>query len=150
MARVIGSQLGPYKITAELGAGGMGESNESGRPEIYVRPFPAPASGGGGKWQISNNGGTWPIWPPKGGEILYRSGEQVMAAAYTATGDSFLPGKPRLRSTTTGSRPGFDVAPDGRLLLITPTVTAGTKAEHTLMFVQNFYDDLRRRVPVGK
>jgi serine/threonine-protein kinase len=126
------------------------ESNESGRPEIYVRPFPAPASGGGGKWQISNNGGTWPIWPRKGGEILYRSAEQVMSVAYTAAIDSFVPEKPRVRATTTGSTPGFDVAPDGRLLVMMPTVTEGAKAEHTLIFVQNFFDELRRRVPIGK
>ena len=73
-----------------------------------------------------------------------------MAVAYTSTADSFSPEKPRVRSTTTGSTPGFDVAPDGRLLLIMPTVAEGTQAEHTLMFVQNFYDELRRRVPLGK
>jgi len=126
------------------------ESNESGRLEIYVRPFPVPSSGGGGKWQVSNNGGAWPIWPLKGGEILYRSGDQVMAVAYTATADSFSPEKPRVWATTPGTAPGFDLAPDGRLLLIVPMVAEGTKAEHTVMFVQNFFDELRRRVPTGK
>jgi Tol biopolymer transport system component/tRNA A-37 threonylcarbamoyl transferase component Bud32 len=126
------------------------ESNDSGRPEIYVRPFPAPASGGGGKWQISNNGGTWPIWPRKGGEILYRSGDQVIAVDYSSTAESFSPEKPRVRVTTTGSAPGFDVASDGRLLLIMPMVAEGAKTERTLMFVQNFFDELRRRVPIGK
>ena len=126
------------------------ESNESGRPEIYVRPFPVPSSGGAGKWQVSNNGGTWPMWPLRGGEILYRSGDQVMAVAYTATADSFSPEKPRVRATTPGSTPGFDLAPDGRFLLMMPMVAEGTKAEHTLMFVQNFFDELRRRVPIGK
>ncbi len=125
------------------------ESNESGRPEIYVRPFPMPASGGG-KWQVSNNGGTWPIWPAKGREILYRSGDQVMAVAYMATGDSFSNEKPRILATTSNAAPGFDVAPDGRLVLMTPVVAGGTKAEHTLMFIQNFFDELRRRVPTGK
>jgi tRNA A-37 threonylcarbamoyl transferase component Bud32 len=123
------------------------ESNESGRPEIYVRPFPMPPSGGG-KWQVSNNGGTWPIW--KGREILYRSGDQVMAVAYMAAADSFSYERPRVLATTRGSAPGFDVAPDGRLLLIMPTLAEGTKTEHTLMFIQNFFDELRRRVPAGK
>jgi serine/threonine-protein kinase len=124
------------------------ESNESGRPEIYVRPFPIPASGTGGKWQLSNNGGTWPIW--KGREIFYRSGDQVIAVAYTVTRDAFSPEKPRVAATTPGTAPGFDVAPDGRLLLMTPTVAEGAKTDHTLMFVQNFFDEVRRRVPVGK
>jgi Tol biopolymer transport system component len=124
------------------------ESNESGRSEIYVRPFPASATGG--KWQVSNNGGTWPVWPAKGRDILYRSGNQVMAAAYNATADSFSNGKPRVLAATPGATPGFDLAPDGRLLLMMPAAADGMKAEHTLMFVQNFFDELRRRVPVGK
>jgi len=124
------------------------ESMESGRLEIYVRPFPA--SDTAGKWPISNNGGTWPIWSAKGREILYRSGDQVMAVAYRATADSFSAEKPRVMMTTPGTSPGFDVAPDGRLLVMIPTLAAGTTAEHTLMFVQNFYDELRRRVPIGK
>ena len=124
------------------------ESNESGRLEIYVRPFPA--SDTGVKVQVSNNGGTWPIWSSKGREILYRSGDQAMAVAYTATADSFSADKPRVVMTTPGTSPGFDVAPDGRLLVMISTLAAGTTAEHTLMFVQNFYDELRRRVPTGK
>ena len=124
------------------------ESNESGRPEIYVRPFPT--TGTGGKWQVSNNGGTWPIWPAKGRDILYRSGNQVMAAAYTATAASFSNEKPRVLATTPGAAPGFDVTPDGRLLMMMPTLAEGAPNEHTVMFVQNFFDELRRRVPVGK
>jgi hypothetical protein len=67
-----------------------------------------------------------------------------------ATGDSFSPEKPRVLATTPGAAPGFDIAPDGRLLLMMPTIVDGSKTDHTLMFVQNFYDELRRRVPVGK
>jgi Tol biopolymer transport system component len=126
------------------------ESNESGRPEVYVRPFPVPSSGGGGKWQVSNNGGRFPMWPRKGGEIFYRSADQVMAVAYTANGDAFSTGRPRVRATAPGAAGGFDLAPDGRLLLMLPTLERGTRTEHTLMFVQNFYDELRRRVPTGK
>jgi hypothetical protein len=43
--------------------------------------------------------------------------------------------------------PGFDVAPDGRLLVMMPTTVEGNNTEHTLMIVQNFFDELRRRVP---
>jgi serine/threonine-protein kinase len=124
------------------------ESDESGRLEIYVRPFPVTASGAGGKWKLSNDGGSWPIW--KGREILYRSGDRVMVVAYSVTGDSFSPETPRVLATTPGAAPGFDVAPDGRLLVTIPNVTGEAKTEHTLMFVQNFFDELRRRAPVGK
>jgi hypothetical protein len=50
---------------------------------------------------------------------------------------------------TAETAPGFDVTPDGRMLMM-PTLAEGAKTEHTLMFVQNFFDELRRRVPVGK
>ena len=45
-------------------------SNESGRPEVYVQPYPGP----GGKWQISTEGGTEPLWNSNGRELFYRSG----------------------------------------------------------------------------
>ena len=46
--------------------------------------------------------------------------------------------------------PDGAVSVDGQGKFLMPTLAEGTKAEHTLMFVQNFYDELRRRVPVGK
>jgi hypothetical protein len=73
-----------------------------------------------------------------------------MVVAYSVTGDSFSPETPRVLATTPGAAPGFDVAPDGRLLVTIPNVTGEAKTEHTLMFVQNFFDELRRRAPVGK
>ena len=124
------------------------ESNESGRAEVYVRAFPAQS----GKWQISNNGGTWPAWSPNGREILYRSGDQLMSVAYAATGDSFTSEKPRIRLPTLGNAMAFDLAPDGKqvIAVLPAAVGAAPKVEHTLVFVQNFFDELRRRVPVGK
>ncbi|MSO21542.1 MAG: hypothetical protein EXQ56_14030, partial [Acidobacteria bacterium] len=50
-------------------------SDESGRREIYVQPYPGP----GGKWQISTDGGQEPVWNLKGGELFYRSGSKIMA-----------------------------------------------------------------------
>ena len=123
------------------------ESNESGRPEIYVRAFPA----GSSKWQISNNGGTWPIWSPNGRELLYRSGDQLVSVPYTAAGNSFVSEKPKIWLTTLGNAISFDLSPDGkRVLVVTPTGGDVPKVEHTVVFVQNFFDELRRRVPTGK
>jgi Tol biopolymer transport system component len=50
-------------------------SDESGRPEIYVQPYPGP----GGKWQISADGGIEPVWNANGRELFYRSGNRMMA-----------------------------------------------------------------------
>ena len=123
------------------------ESNESGRPEIYVRAFPA----GTRRWQISNNGGTWPIWSPNGRELLYRSGDQLVSVPYTAAGNSFVSEKPKVWLTTLGNAISFDLSPDGkRVLVVTPTGGDVPKVEHTVVFMQNFFDELRRRVPIGK
>lgn len=56
-------------------------SNESGRYEVYVRPFPGP----GGKWAVSTNGGDQPLWNPNGREIFYRDGNSVVAASVTTS-----------------------------------------------------------------
>lgn len=127
------------------------ESNETGRVKVYVRAFPAPASGQGAKWPISNNGGAFPVWSPNSRELLYQSGDQIMSVSYTTEGGTFAAGKPRVLLAASGVR-GFDVAPDGkRVMAVLPTVTGSApQAEHTLIFVQNFFDELRRRVPVAR
>ncbi len=126
-------------------------TDESGRPEVNVRPFPPPASGQGGKWQISNNGGTQPKWSRTRQEILYRSGDQIMAVPYTVNGDSFVQEKPRVYLDKLGGTQ-WDLAPDGRIVVLTPVPVEGLQAtpaaDHTVVFLQNFFDELRRRVPV--
>ncbi|HYW42455.1 MAG TPA: protein kinase [Bryobacteraceae bacterium] len=129
-------------------------SNESGRNEVYVRAFPPPASGQGGKWQVSNGGGTVARWSRNGRELIYLAGEQVMAVTYSVNGDSFVPEKPRvwiekLAGTSSNS---FDLAPDGkRVLVLTPPGTPeAPKTVHEVTFLLNFFDELRRRVPTGK
>ena len=67
-------------------------SNESGRYEVYVRPFPGP----GGKWQISTNGGGVPTWSRARHELFYAALDRIMVASYGVEGDSFRAEKPRL------------------------------------------------------
>ena len=64
-------------------------SDESGRPEVYVQPYPGP----GGKSQISTDGGTEPVWNPNGRELFYRSGNKMMAVTITTKPD-FAAGRP--------------------------------------------------------
>ncbi len=66
------------------------QSDESGRPEIYVQPFPGP----GRKWQVSTAGGVLPIWGPRGGELFYRSADQQLTRVEVAAGASFDAGVP--------------------------------------------------------
>ena len=66
-------------------------SDESGRYEIYVQPYPGP----GGKLQISTEGGTEPVWNRSGRELFYRNGDKMMAVDI-ATQPDFAAGKPRM------------------------------------------------------
>ncbi len=125
---------------------------------MYVRAFLPGAAGQGGKWQISNSGGQLPVWSRKSRELFYQSGEQIIAVKYTVKGDAFVAEKPRVWAaklawaTKVGGATWFDLAPDGKHLAV--EVPAGTpeppKPEHEVTLVFNFFDELRRRVPVGK
>jgi Tol biopolymer transport system component len=126
-------------------------SNESGKYEVYVRAFPPPTSGQGGKWQLSTNGGRLPHWSRNGHELIYQSGDQIMAASYTVKGDTFVAEKPRVWIAKVGGT-DWDLAPDGkRVAMLTPVESAeAPKQEHEIVMLQNFFDELRRRVPVDK
>src|SRR5262249_5172194 len=70
-------------------------SGETGRSEVYVQPFPGP----GGKVPISSGGGSFPVWSPVGRELFFLGPDRrIMVAQYTASRETFSPGKPRLWS----------------------------------------------------
>lgn len=79
-----------------------------------------------------------------------------MVVDYSVNGDSFAPGKPRLWSNKPLFRyPGqsnLDLAPDGKrfVVLTQPETTGAEKVSVHVMILQNFFDELRRRVPVSK
>ena len=127
-------------------------SNETGKTEVYVRAFPPPASGQGGKWQISNNGGVRSFWMRSGHELIYRSDKQFMAVSYTVKGDTFVADKPRVWIANPGNVRDFDLAPDGKRMLVLTRVESAEapKPEHEVVFLFNVFDELGRRVPLGK
>jgi serine/threonine-protein kinase len=126
-------------------------SSESGAAEVFVRPFPPASSGQGGQWQISNSGGTNPRWLGSGHELVYQSGDQIMAVKYTANGTTFVAEKPRVWIAKLGG-PQWDISPDGkRVLVLTPAEPAEAPTQdHEVVFLFNFFDELRRRVPLPK
>jgi eukaryotic-like serine/threonine-protein kinase len=128
------------------------DSDESGQYEVYVRAFPTPASAPGDQWQISNSGGESPKWAPKGHELLYQSGDKVMAVKYKVKNGSFVPEKPRVWLSKLGGATDFDLSPDGKRLAVVTTLGAPepSKPDHEVTFIFNFLDELRRRVPSGK
>ena len=123
-------------------------SDESGRAEVYVQPYPGP----GGKWQISIEGGTEPIWNRNGRELFYRSGTKMMAVE-TTTQPSFSAGKPRVLfegqyvlAVFPGMDLTYDVSADGqRFLMVKETGQATSPTQ--INVVLNWFEELKRRVP---
>ena len=122
-------------------------SDESGKPQVYVRPFPGP----GGKWQISTNGGNFPTWSPNGNELFYQEQDgKIMVTAYAASGSAFHVDKPRLWSPVPvpliSSNRVIDATRDGKRLAVVlkPSETqAAAKSDHITFFF-NFTEELRR------
>jgi serine/threonine-protein kinase len=128
-------------------------SNESGRYEVYVRPFPALSA----KVPISSLGGENPHWTGNGRELVYRDPVkgQLMAVDVETTPE-FRAGRSRplfaLESAGAGTLAlyrGWDVAPDGkRFLVINAPGSAETGVK--LQAVVNWFEELRRLAPLGK
>jgi Tol biopolymer transport system component len=124
-------------------------SDESGTYEVYVRPF---RSDVGGKWQISANGGTSPIWSHNGKNLYFDSlDNRIMLATYTVNGQSFVANKPRQWSdheliSPTGD-PSYDISPDGKTIvaLVHSTLPGGEQAAVKATFLLNFFEELKRR-----
>ena len=119
------------------------ESNESGRYEVYVQPFPQ----GGAKWQVSTNGGTGPRWHGDGKEIFYVEGDTVMAVSVT-TSPTFSPGaaQPLFQDQTALEDRGqrYDVTPEGQRFVVVETLGADD-ASQAIHVVQNWYEEFRDR-----
>jgi Tol biopolymer transport system component len=125
-------------------------SNESGRPQVYVQAFPGP----GPKIQVSNNGGTDPVWNRAGGELFYRTLDGMMVVSVT-TAPVFRASAPRALWKGSYSRglgsscgmPGvassnYDVTPDGQRFLM---VRDETDVPSTRIVVAlNWIDEVRR------
>ena len=125
-------------------------SDESGRFEIYVQPYPGP----GGKWQVSTEGGTEPVWNPNGRELFYRSGDKMMAVEI-ATQPSFAAGNPRMLFEgqyvpTPGTVPNYDVSPDGQCFLMLMPTEQAQAAPTQINVVLNWFEELKQKVPTGK
>ncbi len=119
-------------------------SNVSGRREVYVAPFPDIT------WRrlISRDGGSEPRWARSGRELFYKSNNQLMAVPVTP-GPGLGVGTPQPLFPVTGytsarNRQQYDVAPDGRRFLMIRDRDGG--AQGTTVFVENWFDELRRKL----
>jgi hypothetical protein len=127
-------------------------TNESGRPQVYVKGFPT-----GAKIQISNDGGNDPVWRRDGRELFYRNGDRMMAVPVSA-GETFDAGRPEElwrgpyshgMSSSCGapgvSSSNYDVTPDGRRFLMIQDEDVTTTSNDTVVLVRGFAQELGRR-----
>jgi len=124
-------------------------SDESGRAEIYVIPLSLDGSAGKGKWQVSNEGGVYPVWSRGGTQLFYRRGDRrLMEVNYTVKDGSFFPGKSAMwterRLAVAAGFPSFDVAP-GETRVVGIFEPADSPTELVLRVLLNVDEELRRR-----
>ncbi len=123
------------------------QSNESGRPEIYVREL----VGSGGRWPISRGGGEEPRWSPDGKELYYRVNSQLMAVP-VETRSAFHAGTPNslfneVYDLRSNSGETYDVDPRGGRFLMNRPPKEDTSAQ--IRIVLNWFEELRRLVPTN-
>ena len=111
-------------------------SDESGRSEVYVRPFPGP----GGRWQVSTEGAEWVEWR-RAGEIYYgRSEEVVMSVPYRVEGSTFRAEKPRVWMRIPPGVIWVDPHADGTRAAV---IRSDDARRESLVLLINFFDHLR-------
>lgn len=119
------------------------ESNESSRPQIYVRPA---APGASGRWQVSTTGGIEPKWSRDGRSLYYRFNNRLYSAAVEST-PAFENGRPvEMLSIAYDPRVetgvAYDVHPDGRFVMIRPA--EGDAVSDSVRIIMNAFDEIRK------
>jgi serine/threonine-protein kinase len=124
-------------------------SDESGRYEVYVRPFPDVNAG---RWQISRDGGNEPRWAHSGHELFYRSATGPLMAVAIGAGPSFTPGAQTPLFPVDGYHSSvntltYAVTQDDRRFLFLRTLgTSRTDAPTTAILVQHWLTEIAARL----
>ena len=126
-------------------------SDETGRNEVYVRPFPNVDDG---KWQVSTNGGQAPLWANSGRELFYvDSARNMMMAPIPVAGPSQMGA--RIKLFTLGNdvllNPDewytpFDISPDDRQFLMSRLVSAPATQVRSFVLVENWFEEVKAKV----
>ena len=128
-------------------------SNQTGRVEVYVQPYP----GAGLRQQISVDGGTAPAWSRDGRELFYMTAPSLggqaaltkMMVVPIQLKPTFTAGTPRMlfegRYGLTANIRGYDVAPDGRFLMVQQKDRPATRVAD-MVIVQNWIEELKQKV----
>lgn len=125
-------------------------SDESGRDEVYVQPFPKSPKG---PQIVSTHGGREPVWSPDGKELYYRRRNQLVAVPVKIS-PTFTPGQERVlfegsfTEEIGGRNQNYCVSPDNQRFLIIRQGDSTTP--QSLRVVFNWFEELNRLVPAGK
>ena len=128
-------------------------SNETGRPEVYVRPYPQLEDG---KWMVTSEGAFFTFWGPDGRELFYINRDGVVMVVPVQTEPRFKLGNPQVMVT-----PGYytepparhcDIFPDGQRFLMMKEVEITRQASELqeIIIVVNWFDELKRLVPTDQ
>ncbi len=119
------------------------DSDETGRPEVYVVSFPEV----GRREQVSTEGGAYPRWSAAGDELFFWRDTTLMVAE-VSTGESFNTGTPRplFEAPDITGDVAYDVAPDGQLFLL--ALKNPDSPAREIHIAQNWFEELKARVPV--
>lgn len=123
----------------------LSEGTRLGSYEILnVRPYPGP----GEKVQISNSGGSQPVWARDGRELFYRNGDQMMAVS-VERGADFVAGQPSLvfegdYEAGVGFWANYNVSPDGKSFVM---IKRTTEPPREINVVLNWFEELKRLAP---
>ena len=117
-------------------------SNESGRMEVYVQPFPGP----GAKWKVSRDGGQYSRWRGDGKELFFVAGDRALMAADVVGGQTFAAGDPRplfpIHPRARTLDYPYDVTADGRRFLVSES--SGEDAALPITLVVDWPSALKR------
>ena len=138
-------------VYAEVSPDGRWIAYDSGA-EVWVQPFPDVE---GGRWQISRDGGGSPVWGLAGRELFFRLGDtrdmMVVAVDTEPTFDAGTPefvfSGPYISGQALRTRP-WDVAADGRFLMVKESAAEGAGGAPYIVVVRNWIEELKRLVPI--
>ena len=125
------------------------QSDESGRYEIYIRPFPRVDNG---RWQVSTAGGTRPVWARSGSELFYLDASNALTAVPVGISESTISiGSPVKLFDTKYAEPNpsrhYDVSADGQRFLMLKATTGDPNATPVRMvLVEHWFEELKQRV----
>ena len=124
-------------------------SDETGRLEVYMRPFP---NVGEDKWLVSTAGGVNPLWSRDGKELFYRNAAgDLIAVDVTNSGTPPIGRQHVLFSalpfTFEAVHRTYDVTPNGQRFVMLRPAAAARDVNEPLVVVENFFEELKRKVP---